>query len=63
MNLLVTAATALEIKPFQEYLAQNGAPENCQVDILTGGIGLMHTAWHLGRELARKSPTWPYKPG
>jgi len=56
MNLLVTAATALEIKPFQEYLAQNGAPENCQVDILIGGIGLMHTAWHLGRELARKKP-------
>lgn len=56
MNLLVTAATALEIKPFQEYLAQKGASANCQVDILIGGIGLMHTAWHLGRQLARKKP-------
>lgn len=56
MNLLVTAATALEIKPFQEYLTQKGAPGNCQVNILVGGIGLMHTAWHLGRELARKKP-------
>ncbi|WP_298731979.1 futalosine hydrolase [uncultured Chitinophaga sp.] len=56
MNLLITAATALEIKPFQEYLAQNGSPEGCHVNILIGGIGLMHTAWHLGRELARKKP-------
>lgn len=56
MNVLVTAATALEIKPFQEYLAQNGAPEGYHVDILIGGIGLMHTAWHLGRQLARKKP-------
>jgi futalosine hydrolase len=56
MNLLITAATALEIKPFQEYLVQKGAPEGWEIDILTGGIGLMHTAWHLGRQLARKKP-------
>jgi futalosine hydrolase len=56
MNILITAATALEIKPFQEYLAQKGAPKGCRIDILTGGIGLMHTAWHLGRQLAKKRP-------
>ena len=56
MNLLVTAATSLEIKPFQEYLAQSGAPAGCNIDILIGGIGLMHTAWHLGRQLIRQRP-------
>jgi futalosine hydrolase len=56
MNLLVTAATALEINLFQEYLAKNDLPEGYHIDILIGGIGLMHTAWHLGRYLAQKKP-------
>ncbi|KAA2240544.1 futalosine hydrolase [Chitinophaga agrisoli] len=56
MNLLVTAATALEIKPFQEYLAQSGPIPGVQIDILISGIGLMHTAWNLGRQLARQRP-------
>lgn len=56
MNLLVTAATILEIKPFQEYLVQKDLPDGYQVDILIGGIGLMHTAWHLGRRLTQKKP-------
>jgi futalosine hydrolase len=56
MNILVTAATSLEIKPFHEYLAQTGGPDGCHIEILVGGIGGMHTAWHLGRHLAKNRP-------
>ncbi|WP_217601850.1 futalosine hydrolase [Chitinophaga sp. GbtcB8] len=56
MNLLVVAATALEIKPFSEYLSQASLPQTCQVEVLIGGIGLTHTAWHLGKYLASKRP-------
>jgi len=56
MRVLVIAATSLEIKPFQEYLAARGTPGGCHIDICTGGIGLMHTAWQLGKQLARQKP-------
>jgi futalosine hydrolase len=56
MNILLVAATDLEIKPFREYLAQAGLPATYQVTVLITGIGGMHTAWQLGKYLATHRP-------
>lgn len=64
MNVLVTAATMAEIQPFGHYLNQHGQTlsdnsftfNNCQVTILIAGIGMMHTAYSLGRYLATTRP-------
>ena len=55
MKLLVTAATTLEIQPFLTFLDQHRptlSAAGCDIDILIAGIGMMHTAYSLGRHLA-----------
>lgn len=59
MKLLVTAATTLEIQPFLQYLDQHSTAlhaANCKIDILIAGIGMMHTAFSLGRHLTLHRP-------
>ncbi|MFY0252347.1 futalosine hydrolase [Chitinophaga sp. 30R24] len=59
MKILVTAATTLEIQPFVQYLDQHRpafAAANCEIDILIAGIGMMHTAFSLGRNLDTHQP-------
>lgn len=56
MKILVTAATRQEIQPFLDRLARMGRTNGSHIDVLISGIGLMHTAWHLGRQLARQRP-------
>ena len=55
MKILVTAATPFEIQPFIDHLTsiQN---TDLQVSTLVHGIGMMHTAWHLGRKFATSRP-------
>jgi futalosine hydrolase len=55
MKILVTAATTLEIHPFMDHLASQRY-QNCHVTTLIGGIGMMHTAYQLGREFAISRP-------
>lgn len=59
MKLLVTAATTLEIQPFLQFLDQHRptlSAANCEIDILIAGIGMMHTAFSLGRHLILHKP-------
>lgn len=59
MKILVTAATTLEIQPFLQYLDQHIPAlkaANCQIDVLIAGIGMMHTAFSLGRHLLVNKP-------
>lgn len=55
MKILVTAATPFEIQPFSDYLPGFHHP-GIQIDTLVHGIGMMHTAYHLGRYLATNRP-------
>ncbi|SFD12615.1 futalosine hydrolase [Chitinophaga sp. CF118] len=55
MKILVTAATIFEIQPFLDHLATHTYPD-CQVTTLIGGIGMMHTAFQLGRQFATSRP-------
>lgn len=71
MNILVTAATMLEIQPFLQYLGNHAATttdhqysyKNLTVTIRITGIGMMSTAWHLGRELAALRPSLAIQAG
>lgn len=59
MKILVTAATTLEIQPFLQYLDQHIPAlkaANCNIDVLIAGIGMMHTAFSLGRHLVVNRP-------
>lgn len=59
MKILVTAATTLEIQPFLQFLDQHRttlSAANCEIDILIAGIGMMHTAFSLGRHLILHKP-------
>ena len=51
-NILIAAATAIEINPFIE-LARTGHLKN-NIDILISGIGLTATTYHLAKQLALK---------
>jgi futalosine hydrolase len=55
MKILVTAATPFEIQPFLDHLAKQNYPD-CHVTTLIGGIGIMHTAFQLGRQLTKDRP-------
>lgn len=55
MKILVTAATIFEIQPFLDHLAQKEY-KDCQITTLTAGIGMMHTAYQLGRQFAVSRP-------
>lgn len=55
MKILVTAATIFEIQPFLDHLAKKDY-KDCHVTTLLGGIGMMHTAYQLGRQFAVSRP-------
>lgn len=55
MKILVTAATIFEIQPFLDHLATH-TYQDCQITTLVGGIGMMHTAYQLGKEFAVNRP-------
>ncbi|CAL1516595.1 futalosine hydrolase [Chitinophaga sp. MM2321] len=71
MKLLVTAATTLEIQPFMDFLDQHSQAvsahqyrlANCDIEILIAGIGMMHTAFSLGRYLAAHRPDMAIQAG
>lgn len=64
MKILVTAATAAEIGPFIAYLEEKGTktgPDSYtlfknEIHVLAAGIGMMHTAWHVGKALLTIRP-------
>lgn len=59
MKILVTAATAAEIGPFVAFLEEKGTKTGDdtytlfknEIHILAAGIGMMHTAYHVGKAL------------
>jgi len=54
-NILVLAATSIEIKPFIQAFNKNELSLNAtNLDILIGGIGLTATTYHLSKQLALK---------
>jgi futalosine hydrolase len=53
MNILVTAATPIEIAPFVRHL---GKSKMTGVDVLISGIGLTATVYHLSKQLQLKRP-------
>jgi futalosine hydrolase len=62
MKILVTAATPFEIQPLIDHLAGKNY-QNCQVTTLIGGIGMMHTAYQLGRQFAISRPDFAIQAG
>jgi futalosine hydrolase len=63
MNILIVAATTFEIRPFAAKLPlishesdflSTYLYNNSTIDILIPGVGMMFTAWHLGKRLAAK---------
>ncbi|MEI6456747.1 MAG: futalosine hydrolase [bacterium] len=63
MKILIVAATHFEIRPLTTRLTVSGVGESnfmttrfedLETDILVTGIGMTHTAYHLGRALALK---------
>lgn len=56
MNILVIAATPIEISPFLEQLRNDTLTR--QPDVLITGIGLTATTWSLTRQLLIKNQTW-----
>lgn len=55
MKILVIAATPFEIQPLIDHLAGRQY-RNCQISTLVCGIGMMHTAYQLGRHFAASKP-------
>lgn len=53
MKLLLAAATESEIKSTLHWLREENYPD---VDVLVTGVGMMATAWELGRYFARHRP-------
>jgi futalosine hydrolase len=63
MNILVVAATAFEIRPFlnrltfvqktHDYLEQYTIKDT-SIDVLIPGVGMMVTAFHMGRQFSRE---------
>ncbi|MEI6898413.1 MAG: futalosine hydrolase [Bacteroidota bacterium] len=59
-KLLIVSATLLEVRPFLEHLAGHSIDllpssfqlKNCRVDLLIPGIGMMQTAFHLGKRFS-----------
>lgn len=70
-NWLIVAATPAEIKPFTAFLEVNAksVDANCyffddkNITILITGVGLTHTAYHMGVALARQSYDWVVNAG
>jgi futalosine hydrolase len=60
MQLLVCAATPLEIEPLTHFLHYEKITE---VDVLITGVGMMSTAYALARSIARKRPDFILQAG
>jgi len=54
MNVLLVSATALEIRPFLQWLKQEGSDTKRPPDVLIAGIGLTATSYHLTKQLSLK---------
>jgi futalosine hydrolase len=54
MNILITAATAIEIRPFLDYL--KGRKDSADIDVLITGIGLTATTYSLSKQFILKRP-------
>jgi futalosine hydrolase len=54
MNILIAAATAIEIRPFLEYLKNRKEP--CDIDVLITGIGLTAATYSLSKQFMLKKP-------
>jgi futalosine hydrolase len=55
MNVLLAAATTLEIRPFLDYFRQNAFTKQ-EVDVLITGPGLMTATYSLTRQISLKKP-------
>ena len=64
MKVLLVAATPYEISPLMRSMKESGQGNDhlfhftfkkTEVDVLIPGIGMMITAYHMGRQLARES--------
>lgn len=62
MKILVTAATTFEIQPLMDHLTRHAYP-GIEISTLIGGIGMMHTAFQLGRHLALNTPDMAIQAG
>ena len=56
MQILIAAATPIEISPFLEQIRQGTLPSGHEYDVLITGIGLTATTWSLTRQLFTKKP-------
>jgi futalosine hydrolase len=54
MNLLIVAASSIEIKPFLQYLKKR--KDEADIDVLITGIGLTSTTYSLTKQFAIKKP-------
>jgi futalosine hydrolase len=54
MNILIAAATAIEIRPFLEYLKKRKV--RADIDVLITGIGLTATTYSLTKQFELKKP-------
>jgi len=54
MNILIVAATAIEIKPFLQYLKKR--KDEADIDVLITGIGLTATTYSLTKHFTIKKP-------
>jgi len=52
MHLLIVSATQPEIKELMELVQGTSASLNGRIDILITGVGMLHTGFHLGQQLA-----------
>lgn len=55
MNILVTAATVIELKPFLNRLNEGSFPA-ADTDVLITGIGLTATTWSLTKQFSIRRP-------
>lgn len=53
MNILVVAATSMELRPLKIAIDQK--MESVQLDFLNAGVGMVSTAYHLSRQICTKS--------
>ena len=51
MKILIVSATAFEVQPTLDFLSQNKEKINNHIDFLVTGIGMVATAFQLGRKL------------
>ena len=54
MNILIVAATAIEIKPFLQYMKEGR--KDFDIDVLITGIGLTATTYSLAKQFSLKKP-------